>query len=74
VGTHLSATQDIRNAAWRHPVLLVMGSEGPGLSGATTAVCTRLVRIPMAGSLDSLNLSVATGLALYEIRRAFLSL
>jgi TrmH family RNA methyltransferase len=46
-----------------------MGSEGPGLSPELAAACTRLVRIPMAGRIDSLNLAVATGLMLYEIRR-----
>jgi len=46
-----------------------MGSEGPGLSAELGAACTRLVRIPMAGHIDSLNLAVATALLLYEIRR-----
>jgi TrmH family RNA methyltransferase len=46
-----------------------MGSEGPGLTPELSAACTRLVRIPMAGRIDSLNLAVATALMLYEIRR-----
>ena len=69
VGTGLGATVDFRAVAYREPTLLVMGSEGPGLSAELAAVCTRLVKIPMAGSLDSLNLAVATALMLYEIRR-----
>lgn len=68
VGTHLSATDDFRKVAYRSPTLLVMGSEGVGLSPELTATCTRLVKIPMAGRLDSLNLAVATALALYQIR------
>lgn len=68
VGTHLEATEDFRSAKTRGPVLLVMGSEGPGMSGEARAACTRLVRIPMAGSLDSLNLAVATALVLYQLR------
>ena len=55
--------------AYRAPTLLLMGSEGPGLSPALEAACTRLVKIPMAGRLDSLNLAVAAALVLYEIRR-----
>ena len=47
-----------------------MGSEGPGLSVETTAACTTLVRIPMAGRLDSLNLAIATALVLYQIQAA----
>lgn len=74
VGTALEATQDFRSVTYRRPVLLVMGSEGPGLSESLTRSCTRLVRIPMAGKLDSLNLAVATALALYEIRRDELKL
>ena len=68
VGLHLDAREDFRHAPYRAPVLLVMGSEGPGLSEALTQSCSRLVKIPMAGKLDSLNLAVATALALYQIR------
>jgi RNA methyltransferase, TrmH family len=45
-----------------------MGSEGPGLSAEAVALCSTLVRIPMAGRLDSLNLAVATALALYQLQ------
>lgn len=68
VGTHLDGREDFRRAAYRGPVLLVMGSEGPGLSESLTRTCSRLVKIPMAGKLDSLNLAVATALTLYQIR------
>jgi RNA methyltransferase, TrmH family len=67
VGTHLEANEDFRTAPYRTPVLLVMGSEGPGLSQSLTRSCTRLVKIPMAGDLDSLNLAVATALTLYQL-------
>jgi TrmH family RNA methyltransferase len=69
VGTQPAAREDFRKAAYRQPTLLLMGSEGPGLSPELAAMCTRLVRIPMAGRLDSLNLAVATALVLYEIRK-----
>lgn len=68
VGTHLAAREDFRKATLAEPVLLVMGSEGPGLSESLTRSCSRLVKIPMAGALDSLNLAVATALTLYQIR------
>lgn len=74
VGAHLRASQDFRSAAYRRPTLLLMGSEGPGLSRELSAACTRLVRIPMAGRTDSLNLAVATALILYEMRREQLRL
>lgn len=74
IGTHLGATEDFRARSYRTPALLVMGSEGPGLSAGLSAACTRLVKIPMAGRLDSLNLAVATGLMLYEIAKHRLSL
>lgn len=74
VGTHLSGTDDFRKIAYRSPTLLVMGSEGAGLSADLTAACTRLVKIPMMGRLDSLNLAVATALALYQIRGPHLRL
>jgi TrmH family RNA methyltransferase len=68
VGTTLAAHQDFRSVRYRAPALLVMGSEGPGLSEPVEKACTRLVKIPMAGRLDSLNLAVATALMLYQIR------
>ena len=67
VGTHLAATQDFRHCAYRRPTLLVMGGEGPGLSDAAAQACSRRVKIPMAGNLDSLNLAVATALMLYQV-------
>jgi TrmH family RNA methyltransferase len=73
VGLHLDAVEDFRHAKYKGPVLLVMGSEGPGLSDSLTRSCSRLVRIPMAGRLDSLNLAVATALALYQVRGPYLS-
>lgn len=74
VGTHLEAQLDFRTAAYSGPVLLLMGSEGPGLSDSLSRSCSKLVRIPMAGRLDSLNLAVATALSLYEIRRSELAI
>ena len=67
-GTHLEANVDFREGAYRGPTLLVMGSEGPGLSDSLTRACSKLIKIPMAGDLDSLNLAVATALTLYQIR------
>jgi RNA methyltransferase, TrmH family len=66
-GTHLDATQDFRAASYRAPMLIVMGGEGPGLSRAVADACTDLVKIPMAGQLDSLNLAIATALVLYQV-------
>ncbi len=72
VATHLAAADDFRTVEYREPVLLVMGSEGPGLSDELTAKATRRVKIPMAGRLDSLNLAVATALVLYQVRGPYL--
>lgn len=73
-GTHLSATSDYRTVSYAGPTMLLMGSEGPGLSQALAAQCTQLVKIPMAGKLDSLNLAVATALTLFQIRAPHLTL
>jgi TrmH family RNA methyltransferase len=65
VGTHLRATESFRRS-YRQPSLLVMGSEGKGLSDEASAACSALVRIPMREGAESLNVAIATGLILYE--------
>lgn len=70
-GAAMAATQDYRTA-YREPTLLVMGSEARGLSQAVQAACSKLVRIPMAKGVESLNVATATALMLYEIRRSIL--
>jgi tRNA G18 (ribose-2'-O)-methylase SpoU len=52
----------------RQPVVLVLGHEGEGLTPATAAACTHAARIPMTTSVDSLNVAMAAGIALYEWR------
>jgi RNA methyltransferase, TrmH family len=73
-GTHLAAAEDYRAIAYPPPVLLVMGNEQSGLTPEIAALCRTLVKIPMAGKADSLNLAVATGVMLFEIRRERLKL
>ena len=51
------------------PIALVMGSEGKGLRKLVKTSCDELVSIPMMGNVESLNVSVATGIALFESRR-----
>mgnify|MGYP001545540641 CR=1 FL=1 len=51
------------------PMALVMGAEGAGLRRLTREHCDFLVKLPMSGSVSSLNVSVATGVCLYEINR-----
>ncbi|MFT3731690.1 MAG: RNA methyltransferase [Hyphomicrobium sp.] len=74
IGTHLDAREDFRAMTYAGRELIVMGSEGPGLSGGAAAVCSTLVKIPMAGALDSLNLAIATALMLYQVRGPHLKL
>jgi len=68
IATRMQAERDYRSA-YRQPALIVMGSEGAGLSSATAGLCTLEVRIPMAGRAQSLNLAIAAALMLYEVRR-----
>ena len=51
------------------PVALVMGAEGPGMRQLTRRTCDELARIPMSGAVESLNVSVASGVCLYEAWR-----
>jgi len=68
-GTTGDAEQNLFEADLRGPVALVMGAEGKGMRRLTTEHCDYLVKLPMAGSVSSLNVSVATGISLFEIVR-----
>jgi TrmH family RNA methyltransferase len=70
LGTHLSGTVDYREADYRQPLVLLMGNEQQGLTETLAAACDELVRIPMRGKADSLNLAVSTALMIYEALRA----
>jgi len=69
VGLAGEATESYGEVDFTLPTALVVGSEGEGLRRLTRDRCDRLVRIPMAGAVDSLNVSVATGVALFEAVR-----
>ena len=69
VGTAGEAGQTLYQADLTVPTALVLGAEGPGLRQLTRKTCDLLVRIPMAGAVESLNVSVASGVCLYEARR-----
>jgi TrmH family RNA methyltransferase len=74
-GTHLKGAVDYRSVDFSgRPVLLLMGNEQQGLPDDLAASCDRLLRIPQEGRADSLNLAVATGVMLFEIRRGALKL
>lgn len=67
VGASDTATVDYREAGYAPPVLLCLGSEQHGLSETHLAACDQIVRIPMVGRADSLNLAVAAGVLLYDV-------
>ncbi|MDZ4099925.1 MAG: 23S rRNA (guanosine(2251)-2'-O)-methyltransferase RlmB [Methylophilaceae bacterium] len=69
VGTVAEAEQDLFSMELSGPVALVLGAEGSGLRRLTAETCDVLVSIPMFGSVESLNVSVASGICLYEARR-----
>lgn len=69
VGTTMDAPSTLLNTKLQGPIALVLGAEGDGMRRLTTEVCDALITIPMYGSVESLNVSVASGICLYEIRR-----
>jgi 23S rRNA (guanosine2251-2'-O)-methyltransferase len=69
VGTADEADQDLYRADLAGPIAWVFGSEGEGMRRLTRERCDLLVRIPMHGAVESLNVSVAAGICLYESRR-----
>jgi len=70
VGTHLTGASDYRAIDYSTgPVLLLMGNEQQGLPDELAEICDHLAYIPMAGKADSLNLSVATGVMLFQMAK-----
>ena len=75
VATHLAGAVDYRTIDYRSkPVVLMMGNEQSGLPDDLASAADALARIPQVGRADSLNLAVATGVMLYEVRRHLLTL
>ncbi len=69
IGTAGEANATLYQADFKGPVALVMGAEGKGMRRLTREHCDQLINIPMLGHVDSLNVSVATGVCLYEALR-----
>jgi 23S rRNA (guanosine2251-2'-O)-methyltransferase len=69
VGTSGEADTSLYAADLKGPLVLVMGAEENGMRRLTRESCDLLVKLPMAGSVESLNVSVATGICLYEAVR-----
>lgn len=69
IGTAGEAIETLYQSKLTGPLALVMGAEGEGMRRLTRETCDQLISIPMAGSVSSLNVSVATGVCLFEITR-----
>lgn len=75
VATHLAGAVDYRTIDYKSkPVILMMGNEQSGLPDELAQAADELARIPQVGMADSLNLAVATGVMLFEVRRHQLTL
>ncbi|HRH44507.1 MAG TPA: 23S rRNA (guanosine(2251)-2'-O)-methyltransferase RlmB [Pyrinomonadaceae bacterium] len=69
VGTSVETDKSYTDWDWNQPTALVMGSEGKGLHRLVAENCDMLIKIPMQGKIESLNVSVATGVILFEAFR-----
>jgi 23S rRNA (guanosine2251-2'-O)-methyltransferase len=72
-GTSDQASESVFEADLKGPLGLVVGAEGSGIRRLTADNCDLLVNIPMTGKVDCLNVSVATGICLFEVRRQRIS-
>jgi 23S rRNA (guanosine2251-2'-O)-methyltransferase len=69
IGTSDTAERSLYDLDLRGPVAIVLGAEGTGMRQLTGKTCDELVRLPMLGAVESLNVSVASGVCLYEALR-----
>ena len=69
IGTSDAAEKTLYEVDLKGPVALVLGAEGEGMRQLTGKTCDQLVRLPMRGAVESLNVSVASGVCLYEALR-----
>ena len=69
VGTSLDTNLDYRQVDYSGKIAIVIGNEGAGISNLVSKKCDYLVKIPMYGTTNSLNASVATGIMIYEVIR-----
>ncbi|MDQ4146578.1 MAG: 23S rRNA (guanosine(2251)-2'-O)-methyltransferase RlmB, partial [Pseudomonadota bacterium] len=69
IGATSDASESLYDLDLTRPLVLLMGAEGTGLRRLTRELCDVLAYIPMAGAAQSLNVSVATGVCLFEIVR-----
>ena len=68
-GTAGEATQNVYDCKFEGGIAIAMGAEGKGLRRLTREHCDELIKLPMAGAVSSLNVSVATGICLFEVVR-----
>lgn len=66
LATEMTAEKMIYEADWKVPCCIVMGSEDKGVFPPLLKICDTMIKIPMPGEFESLNVSVATGIVLYE--------
>ena len=69
VGSYLEGAKDYTKVDYKIPIAVIVGNEEKGIRKLTADKCDHLVRIPMKGKIQSLNVSVATGILLFEILR-----
>lgn len=74
IGAAGEADTDLYDINQSGPLAWILGAEGDGLRRLTRETCDQLARIPMLGSVDSLNVSVASGICLFEARRQRMSM
>jgi len=69
IGSEMKASTPVMNADLSAPTAIIMGSEEKGIYPALLKACDEMISIPMKGGFESLNVSVATGIILYEVMR-----
>ena len=70
IGANEKSKKQLKSVKFKNKTIIILGSEGKGISSPVLKKCDETFKIPLSGNIESLNVSVAAGIIMYEISKA----